>query len=111
MTIESPELQEQQTEYSLTASHLLEYLFCPRFTYFEYVLDIPQHEEKRFKVDIGRTIHEKIRKTNPEYLRKKLGVKAAIPAHDVPKLFFSIYVKTSDFFTRSEEHTSELQSH
>ena len=62
-------------EYSLTASHLLEYLFCPRFSYFEYVLDIPQHEEKRFKVEIGRTIHEKAKKMNPEYLRKKFGVK------------------------------------
>ncbi len=60
---------------SITASHLLEYLFCPRFTYFEYVLDIPEHQEKRFKVEQGRRIHEKIRKINPGYLRKKLGVK------------------------------------
>ena len=75
MTIESPELQEQETENSLTASHLLEYLFCPRFTYFEYVLDIPQHEEKRFKVEVGRTIHERIRKANIGYLRRKFGVK------------------------------------
>jgi len=59
----------------ITASHLLEYLFCPRFTYFEYVLHIPQHQEKRFKVVKGRTIHEKIRKVNPGYLRKKLGVR------------------------------------
>lgn len=66
---------QQETGYSLTASHLLEYLFCPRFTYFEYVLDIPQHEEKRFKVEVGRTIHERIRKTNPGYLRKRLGVR------------------------------------
>ena len=63
-----------KSEFSLTASHLLEYLFCPRFTYFEYVLDIPQHEEKRFKVEVGRQIHEKARKANPHYLRKKLGV-------------------------------------
>ena len=62
------------TEFSLTASHLLEYLFCPRFTYFEYVLDIPQHEERRFKVEVGREIHKKIRRMNPDYLRKKLGV-------------------------------------
>ena len=75
MTIELPKLQEQETEYSLTASHLLEYLFCPRFTYFEYVLDIPQHEEKRFKVEVGRTIHERIRKANVGYLRKKFRVK------------------------------------
>ncbi len=59
----------------MTASHLLEYLFCPRFTYFEYVLDIPQYEDKRFKVEVGRTIHEKIRKLNPDYLRKRIGIK------------------------------------
>ena len=68
------EIQEQ-TGFSVTASHLLEYLFCPRFTYFEYVLDIPQHEEKRFKVEVGRKIHERARKINPDYLRKKIGVK------------------------------------
>ena len=64
-----------QSDYSITASHLLEYLFCPRFTYFEYVLDIPQHEDKRFKVEVGREIHKKIRRMNPDYLRKKIGVK------------------------------------
>lgn len=62
-----------QTAFSITASHLLEYLFCPRFTYFEYVLDIPQHEEKRFKVQKGREIHEDKQRINPAYLRKKLG--------------------------------------
>ncbi len=66
---------QQEAEFSLTASHILEYLFCPRFSYFEYVLDIPQHEEKRFKVEIGRKIHERARQINPGYLRKKLGVK------------------------------------
>jgi CRISPR-associated exonuclease Cas4 len=65
----------EEQEYTLTASHLLEYLYCPRFTYFEYVLDIPQHQEKRFKVEVGRTIHEKIRKMNADYLRKKIGVR------------------------------------
>ena len=59
---------------SITASLLLEYLFCPRFTYFEYVLDIPQKEGNRFKVQKGRSIHEKIRKMNPGYFRKKLDV-------------------------------------
>ena len=52
---------------------MIEYLFCPRFTYFEHVLDIPQKEENRFKVQKGRRIHEKIRKMNPDYLRKKIG--------------------------------------
>jgi CRISPR-associated exonuclease Cas4 len=66
---------KKEAEYSLTASHLLEYLFCPRFTYFEYVLDIAEHQEKRFKVEVGREIHKKIRRMNPDYLRKKIGVK------------------------------------
>jgi len=58
----------------LTPSHLLEYLYCPRFTYFEYVLGIPERQEKRFKVIKGRELHEHRRKINPKYLRKKLGV-------------------------------------
>ena len=59
--------------FSVTASHLLEYLYCPRFTYFEYVMDIPQNEGNRFKVQKGRDIHEITKKRNPNYLRKKFG--------------------------------------
>lgn len=62
------------TQGFITATHLLEYLYCPRFIYFENVLDIPENQEKRFKVQKGRMVHEKVRKTNPEYLRKKIGV-------------------------------------
>lgn len=58
----------------LTPSHLLEYLYCPRFIYFEYVLGIPERQEKRFKVKKGREIDEHRKKVNPKYLRKKLGV-------------------------------------
>lgn len=63
----------KSSDYSITTSHMLEYLYCPRFTYFEYVLDIPQNEGSRFKVEKGRKVHEKVRKTNPDYLRKKVG--------------------------------------
>lgn len=58
----------------ITISDVLEYLFCPRFIYFMRCLDIPQHEESRFKVMKGREVHEDKRITNTEYLRKKLGV-------------------------------------
>jgi CRISPR-associated exonuclease Cas4 len=58
----------------ITISDVLEYIFCPRFIYYMYCLDIPQHEEKRFKVLKGREVHEEKRVNNPEYLRKKLGV-------------------------------------
>ncbi len=59
---------------TLTPSQIIEYLFCPRFTYFEYVLAIPQYEEKNFKVMKGRNIHEIKAIQNIDYLRKKIGV-------------------------------------
>jgi len=58
---------------SVTATDLLEYLFCPRFTYFEQYLKIPEHQEKRFKVKKGREIHLEKERVNPDYLRKKIG--------------------------------------
>lgn len=58
----------------ITISDVLEYLFCPRFIYFMHCLDIPQHQEKRFKVVKGREVHAEKLVTNPDYLRKKLGV-------------------------------------
>lgn len=59
---------------SLTPSHIIEYLFCPRYTYFEYVLRIPQNEEKYYKVLRGRDMHTEKLERNKEYLRKKIGV-------------------------------------
>lgn len=63
-----------ESETIITISDVLEYLFCPRFIYYMHCLDIPQHQEKRFKVMKGREVHEEKLITNPEYLRKKLGV-------------------------------------
>ena len=59
---------------SVTPSQIIEYLFCPRFTYFEYVLAIPQYEERHYKVDKGRNIHALKQERNRDYLRKRLGV-------------------------------------
>lgn len=53
-------------------SDVLEYLFCSRFIYYMYCLDIPQHEEKRFKVLKGREVHETRKLTNRDYLRRSL---------------------------------------
>jgi CRISPR-associated exonuclease Cas4 len=64
---------DSEVGFSITASDILEYLFCPRFTYFQNYLLIPQHEEKRFKVQKGRMVHEDKMRLNPDYLRKKLG--------------------------------------
>ncbi len=61
-------------KFSITPSHILEYLYCPRFTFFEYVLRIPQYQDKFFKVQKGREIHERKARENMDYLRKRIGV-------------------------------------
>jgi len=58
---------------TITPSHIIEYLFCPRFIYFQYVLAIPQNEEKSFKAIKGREIHDLKLVQNKNYLRKKIG--------------------------------------
>lgn len=57
----------------LTPSDVVEYLFCPRFTYYLNYLKIPQHEEKRYLVLKGREVHNSRAKRNVDYLRKRLG--------------------------------------
>ncbi len=59
---------------SITPSHIIQYLYCPRFTYFEYVLAIPQYEEKSYKVMRGRQLHDDKLERNKGYLRRRLGV-------------------------------------
>src|SRR5699024_963856 len=59
---------------SLYPSQIIEYLYCPRYTYFEYVLRIPQNEEKFYKVMRGREMHDEKLERNKDYLRKKIGV-------------------------------------
>ena len=58
---------------SVTPSLVMEYLFCPRFIYFMECLNIPQHEERRLKVQLGRKVHETKQQINKDYLRKKIG--------------------------------------
>jgi CRISPR-associated exonuclease Cas4 len=61
------------TDIYVSASVLLEYLFCPRFIYFMNCLCIDQNEDKRFKVLKGREIHEGKERVNIDYLRKRIG--------------------------------------
>lgn len=58
----------------ITPSEVMEYLFCPRFIYFMNCLQIPQNEEQRYKVQMGRNIHKIKERINKQYLRKKIGV-------------------------------------
>ncbi len=57
----------------LTPSEILEHIYCPRFSWFMHVQNIPQHEEKRFKVLKGREIHRRRTTENRNYLRQKIG--------------------------------------
>lgn len=59
---------------SFYPSQIIEYLYCPRYTYFEYVLRIPQNEDKFYKVIRGRELHDEKLERNKSYLRKKIGV-------------------------------------
>ena len=59
---------------NITPSQIIEYLYCPRYTYFEYVLQIPQQEEKYYKVMRGREVHLKRARENVDYLRARIGV-------------------------------------
>ncbi len=47
---------------------------------------------------VMRNLAETVRKVLDEKWYGKFTYLAAIPAHNVPKIIFSIYVKTSDFF-------------
>lgn len=60
--------------FSITPSHIIQHLYCPRFTYFEWVLRLPQNEEKFGKVLRGRHLHDERLERNKGYLRKRLGV-------------------------------------
>ncbi len=57
----------------ITPSDIIEYCYCPRFVYFMHCLKISQNEERRFKVQAGREIHQRKLVRNRGYLRKKLG--------------------------------------
>ena len=70
--IPEPE-QKIEQEVFVTVSDALEYLFCPRFIFFMHCLGIAQREERRYKVQKGRELHESREKVNRDYVRKKLN--------------------------------------
>lgn len=57
----------------VTPSDIIEFLYCPRFTYYMRCLDIRQYEEKRFKVQIGREKHIKKSNSSVSYVRKRIN--------------------------------------
>ncbi len=65
-----------ESTFMLTPSEIIEHLYCQRFTYFMHCLNIPQHEELRYKVMKGRQVHQTRTQTNKAYLRRKINCKS-----------------------------------
>ncbi|ASW42772.1 MULTISPECIES: CRISPR-associated protein Cas4 [Eubacteriales] len=57
----------------ITPSEIIEFLYCPRFTYFIKNLNIRQYEENRFKVQLGREKHLDKKAHNDKQIRKRIG--------------------------------------
>lgn len=68
------EKEDNESYPMITPSEVIEYIYCPRFIYFMNCLNIPQHEENRYKVIKGRNIHELRETRNVQYLRNTIGV-------------------------------------
>lgn len=62
-----------ELEEYITPSEIIEFLYCPRFTYFMKCLSIKQYEENRFKVQIGREKHTNKSNTSVLNVRKRIG--------------------------------------
>lgn len=58
----------------ITPSEVIEHVYCPRFTWFMNVQQIPQYEDQRYKVLKGREVHRRRETENKAYLRRKIGV-------------------------------------
>jgi len=67
------EISPPEQEIFITVSDAMEYLFCPRFIFYERCLGIPEHQEKRYKVLKGRELHASREKVNRDYVRKRLN--------------------------------------
>lgn len=84
---------------SITPSDVIQYLYCPRFIYFEKILAIPQNEEKYYKAMRGRHLHNYKEGVNKDYLRKKIG---AVEKHQEQYL-------TNDFLRGKVDEVLELE--
>lgn len=56
----------------VTPSEIIEFIYCPRFTYFMKNLGIRQYEEQRFKVQVGREKHLDKKSQNVKQIRKRI---------------------------------------
>ena len=68
---------------------VVEYCFCSRFTYYEYVMEMPQYEEKRGTVQSGKVLHKNAEVRNKNIIpanimgRKVNSLKLYSKRHDL----------------------------
>ena len=62
--------------FNITASMMMEYIYCPRRIYFSKTLKIPDNDSKDFKMMEGKRLHVDKVVNESEYLRKRIKVKS-----------------------------------
>ena len=60
---------------NITATMLMDYIYCKRIPYFSKTLYIPQNAQNSFKVREGKRVHNTKMLEQGEYLRKRIDVK------------------------------------
>jgi CRISPR-associated exonuclease Cas4 len=101
-------MNEYDIKTSITASLMLEYLYCPRFIYFMEVLKIRQNEDKRYKVEQGRLAHKKKTLSNTDYKRKKLNVVDKKVEEELFSLKYRIHGKIDEILFIDDGSVSPL---
>ncbi|MGB7604843.1 MAG: CRISPR-associated protein Cas4 [Lutisporaceae bacterium] len=92
----------------ITPSDIIEFLYCKRFIYYMKCLGISQNEETRYKVQLGRNLHEKREGTNKEYLRKKIDAVKKLTEVSIVSEKYSIKGKVDEINFLSDNTAAPL---
>jgi len=87
---------------TLTVTDIVEYAFCPKFTYFINILGLNQFEHKRGTVSAGRKLHNKHEKNDLQYLPQGLEGKK-ITAHNYFSAKYDLSGKIDEAVESNEE--------
>jgi len=87
----------------LTVTDVVEYAFCPKFTYFINILGLEQFEQKRGTVTSGRKLHHRHEKDNSKYIPQEFSGKKIIA-----RKFFSTKHELSGKIDEAIEMENEI---
>ena len=63
-----------EKNFNITATMMMEYIYCKRIPFFSKNLYIPSNATNSYKVREGKRVHKERAQNQSEYLRKKIGV-------------------------------------